>query len=63
MKWRGTLRGGYSGIYIGQWGEWRIIFNNTECTNPGHIEARNYNHEADTQHYKATGSKQEFHKL
>ena len=56
VKFRGTLRAGY-GHTTGTWAYWRILFNGNECTDPGNIESVNYNHESDTNHHKASGSK------
>ena len=56
VKFRGTLRAGY-GATTSTWSQWRILFNGSECTNPGKIESINYNEESDTDHHKASGSK------
>lgn len=62
VKFRGTLAAGY-GHQAEPWCQWRILFNGNDCTDPGNIESINYNHENDTLHHKASGSKFNLHKV
>ena len=56
VKFRGTLRSAFGPNSYPE-ARWSILFNGKECTYPGRIESAHRNHEYNTDHQKASGSK------